>query len=331
MKVFLSCSGEMGRSIARVLRDWLPKVIQEIKPFISEDIDKGEPWFEKIMGELKDTQYGIICITQYNFKAPWLYFESGAITEAIDKPCISPFLFRVDKSKIIGRPLEHFQITENKKDDIFKLLCSINDRLAREERLSQPLLEQEFETWWPTLRDNLNGIPDSYEAETETGIKWLYTAEDLARRQSGIKCKDIWVITPDLYKRTIDPKVKDLVQTNIERGVTYTFITEKSSKTDDATVALNNIFSSKPQQLNIKPIDEKDFYRLAVSDYIIINPGVITDHNQDKGYDLFVFLELPVEEIGYWIEVKGEAAIHFVERFSCLVKPERDASHLSPG
>ena len=42
MKVFLGWSGETSHNVALALSDWLPKVIQAIRPFVSsEDIAKG--------------------------------------------------------------------------------------------------------------------------------------------------------------------------------------------------------------------------------------------------------------------------------------------------
>lgn len=313
MNVFLSCSGEMSRNVALVLRDWLPEVIQAIKPFISDDIDKGELWFEEITNELCLTTYGIICLTPYNFKAPWINFEAGAISKAIHHTHVTPFLFRIDVSKIRG-PLQQFQFVTYTEREIFKLLCSINNSMTSEARLPLELLQKEFDKWWPELRDKLDGLADTQEAETETGFEWLYSAEDLARKQASINCKQIWIITPHLYRRAVHPKVRDIVKRNIERDIHYSFITPTSNKTAEAVKELNRIFAANPTCFSVKDIPEDDFRRLAVTDYVVINPESDIDH------PLHVFLELPIESHGYWIEVDNEAAVDFVDRFRQLVE-----------
>lgn len=55
-KVFLGWSGETSNKVAIALSDWLPKVIQAIKPFVSsEDIAKGARWSPQIAKELQSS------------------------------------------------------------------------------------------------------------------------------------------------------------------------------------------------------------------------------------------------------------------------------------
>lgn len=79
MKVFISWSGKVSQDVALILKDWLPSVIQRVNPYVSsEDIQKGTNWNRDISKELESTDFGIICLTKGNAKAPWINFEAGA-------------------------------------------------------------------------------------------------------------------------------------------------------------------------------------------------------------------------------------------------------------
>jgi len=316
MKVFLSFSGDTSRKIALALRDWLPKVIQAVKPFLSEDIGKGERWSEELAEELNQTDFGIICVTRYNSNKPWINFEAGALSKAIPKavkePWVVPFLFGTERAKI-AEPLQQFQTTIANKDGVYGMLVSLNNRLGQD-NLTLDLLEQEFEQWWPELEIKLRDINEAQEVETETGWPWLYTSDGLARKEAGINCKQIWIITPDLYRRTINPKVKDIIQRNIEHSVSYKFVTILSSKTAEAKKELEGIINATPNSIEVIEYPENRIRASAPTDFIILNPDPDAEHPQH------VFLELPIEQHGFWIEVDGEAALDFVDRFRRLVE-----------
>jgi hypothetical protein len=151
MKVFLSWSGETSHRLAKTLHDWLPYVIQAVKPFISSgDIEKGKHWSNVLADKLQDTAYRIICITRYNLNSAWLHFEAWAISKAIDQSSISLFLLRVDPTEMRG-PLSQFQSIVCNRNDIYKLMYSINSRLEPERQLTIDVLERTFDKWWPEL------------------------------------------------------------------------------------------------------------------------------------------------------------------------------------
>ena len=82
MRVFISWSGQRSLAVGEALRDWLPLVIQSIRPFLSStDIRAGQSWFNEISDHLKETNFGICCVTPANQSEPWLNFEAGAIAK----------------------------------------------------------------------------------------------------------------------------------------------------------------------------------------------------------------------------------------------------------
>jgi hypothetical protein len=92
MKVFLSWSGETSKKVACALHKWLPYILQPVRPWLSSEISKGDRWVAVLEAELKDAEYGIICLTKHNIVHPWLNFESGVLSRFIDRACLTPFL-----------------------------------------------------------------------------------------------------------------------------------------------------------------------------------------------------------------------------------------------
>lgn len=307
MKLFLSWSGDTSREVACALRDWFPYVIQSVKPFVSTgDIAKGRRWSDVLATELSAASYGVICLTPYNIREPWIHFEAGAISKALDASSVSPFLFRTCADRMQG-PLQQFQSTIYDQNDVFSLVISINNQQEPDHRVPPDLLRAQFDVWWPKLQERLDKIAEA-PRETETGFSWLYSRDDLERIEAEDTCKRIWIVTPDLYRHALAPEAKDGLQRNIERGVHYTFVTDADA-TDIAAQALRQLASARSDQVRIQDIPEDEFRRLAATDYIILNPDGVSPR---------VFLELPIAIRGYWIEVESEAAIYFVTRFRSL-------------
>ena len=200
MKVFISWSGAVSHRVAVVLRDWLPSVIQNIEPYVSsEDIDKGARWSTDIAGELHASTYGLICLTRDNILAPWINFEAGALGKSIDKSRVSPFLFRLKRSEVEG-PILQFQSTIFERDDVHKLLKSINGACGTD-GLEESRLEKSFSVWWPQLEKQLNEIQEpAKEAESAPEVTTPVPSEVVSR-----VLEEILELTRNNHKLLRDP------------------------------------------------------------------------------------------------------------------------------
>ena len=59
VKVFLSWSGERSHAAAAALRDWLPRALQSVDPWMSdEDIESGSRWSKEIADNLSPRTSG---------------------------------------------------------------------------------------------------------------------------------------------------------------------------------------------------------------------------------------------------------------------------------
>lgn len=165
MKVFISWSGKTSFEVAKVLKEWIPCVIQDIEPyFSSDDIDKGARWSTDIAKELEAAEFGILCVTKNNLKSEWLNFEAGALSKAIDKSRVCPFLFNLQPSDISKSPILQFQMTSVDRDDMYKLFMSINRALG-EEALEETRLKKMFELSWNRIDGALKGIEETTTTE----------------------------------------------------------------------------------------------------------------------------------------------------------------------
>ena len=160
MKVFICWSEERSKVVAEALRDWLKRVIQELKPFLSaKDIRSGKRWLSEIAGELKETKFGILCLTPENLRSPWINFEAGALSKAIDdKTFVCPYLIGGLQSAGVPDPLGQFQSNSADKEGTQKLLKTINSALA-EKKLDEGVLDDAFEKFWPDLEKVLQNLP----------------------------------------------------------------------------------------------------------------------------------------------------------------------------
>lgn len=157
MRIFISWSGDQSKKIAETLRKWFPSVIQAAKPYYSpDDIAKGAKWSSEIAKELEASKVGILCLTSDNITAPWIMFEAGALSKQIDQSKVCPILFGIDPSEIQG-PLVQFQAAKFSKDEIYKVLKTINSELV-DGKLDSETLSRVFEMWWPQLNEEVEKI-----------------------------------------------------------------------------------------------------------------------------------------------------------------------------
>lgn len=157
MKVFISWSGNLSKEIGESIKDWLPAVLQNIKPYFTpNDIEKGSRWNADISKELEQSKMGIFIYTKDNLDSQWMLFEAGAISKTLDNTKVCPILFGLDNSDFKG-PLTQFQTSQFIKTDFKKLVRSINNSQT-EQKLNDKVFDDVFEMWWPKLENKISKI-----------------------------------------------------------------------------------------------------------------------------------------------------------------------------
>jgi hypothetical protein len=177
MKVFISWSGDTSKKVAEAIREWLPTVLQTVKPYFTpSDIEKGTRWSSDIAGELDDSMAGIFCVTRENLTSQWLMFEAGAISKKVEQSLVCPILIGLDNSDING-PLTQFQTTLFEKTDFKRLVSDLN-KANKSNVLEESILHKVFDQFWPELEQKVKRIIDS-DSSQSTGMGDLRSDREL--------------------------------------------------------------------------------------------------------------------------------------------------------
>ena len=78
--IFISWSGSRSKWVAEALREWLPRILQSARPWMSAaDIEKGSRGLNEVSSGLQGMKVGLVCLTPENLNAPWILYEAGAL------------------------------------------------------------------------------------------------------------------------------------------------------------------------------------------------------------------------------------------------------------
>lgn len=145
--------------MAEAFKEWIPLVLQDAECFFSsEDIRAGQRWGTEIQAWLSETDFGVLCVTAENVKAPWLNFEAGALSKKLnDESRVVPITLGFSPGNL-DEPLKQFNGVEATRSGILKLMRSLAEVAG-----SKVDIERTFDRWWPDLEEKLNAIPELVE------------------------------------------------------------------------------------------------------------------------------------------------------------------------
>ncbi|MER6161504.1 TIR domain-containing protein [Streptomyces sp. NPDC001868] len=180
LKIFLSWSGEPAKECAKLLHKWLPRFNAAIKPFVSsEDIRKGDRGLQRIAEQLEGCSFGIVCVNRSNRDAPWINFESGALSRQVSEGKVIPFLFGATTPRdLVDSPLQQFQaVVAESEGDVLAMVKAINARC--EPAADEVAINELFEMIWPRMQAGLQEIAERPAAGKESEAPPPRPAEEI--------------------------------------------------------------------------------------------------------------------------------------------------------
>jgi len=158
MRVFVSWSGDRSKAAALGLKSLLEDTFPgTVDVFVSEHIAAGENWARRLQEELEQSEFGVLCLTQENFQAPWLLFEAGAIAKKFGSARVVPYLIDKLPAAAEHSPLSQFQHVAANREGTFQLVKSINT--VHPNPHPDQRLERLFNGWWSDFEQTLKTLP----------------------------------------------------------------------------------------------------------------------------------------------------------------------------
>lgn len=246
-KIFISWSGPHSKEFAKGIKKLLEESVfenKELTCFVSDlDIASGSDWWLKIKKELRSCKLGILCITKENLRAPWIYFEAGAMI-AREIPSI-PLLVSCDIKALSSTPLNGKQAVDFYDIKKFlKMLVDINN--AMEFDLTENQVKELGKAAYTKLKNDLESVFSSLRDLRLFNVKYVYPRDTtIVKRNTIFVSAPMSSINSDEYDilRESALKIKELL---LDIGFTevYCPLIEKESQDrfDGKTKAIKNNF-----------------------------------------------------------------------------------------
>ena len=204
--VFLSWAGtdSLSHRIANILLDILPEIPPEFKPFISNEISKGQPGFTAIHNAMNQVKAGIVCVTERSQHQPWLLYELGYLHAKTGAVC--PLLIGLD-SPI--PPINSIQYTTLVKDDFVKMIRTVTQKCE----LNDSSIEKRINSQWCDIYNKIHQAIQLFKTE-EQHRKQQESVSDFSDREKPttktindvLMWKKVDEITFPYYKKIINWK-----------------------------------------------------------------------------------------------------------------------------
>jgi hypothetical protein len=168
VKLFVSWSGTKSRSVAELLRGWLPLVLQDLTVWVSsQDISTGTRWADSVNKSLEEHNFGISVLTAENLVAPWVLFEAGSLAKSVGASRVIPILCGIDSIEMPNHPLRQFQyIKAPQRTELYKLVEALNQH--GDAPLTEDRLKRTFEKWYPDFLQGYESMDWSSAAADTT-------------------------------------------------------------------------------------------------------------------------------------------------------------------
>lgn len=220
VKVFISWSGEPSQAVAKSLRNGIRTVFDMVVPFVSQvDIDAGTRGLQVIEEALQGSAFGVIVVTPENMSAPWLNFEAGALSKALENAEVRvvPLLVGIPSASQLSGPLSQFQARSTAESSIRDLFYTIGDVV----QVEREIIDSRLDGWLSSF----HSVVDSVQGDPKTAIRkrssedqldeLLLLVRDMRREINDLRRREhgdsSWQAEKSSFKGAVAHRVRSLL------------------------------------------------------------------------------------------------------------------------
>lgn len=156
MNVFLSWSGDRGRSLAEALNEWLPKIRRAWKPWVSSRQKRGTDWRVALFEHINAADACVLCVTSDSIGSKWLAFEAGMLSRRVNVP-MAVYGLDLDADQLSGTSFSRFPVFNATETGTRELVHILNAALP------EPAIDRELQglvsAQWPDMEHHIENVP----------------------------------------------------------------------------------------------------------------------------------------------------------------------------
>ena len=167
--IFISFSKRVTQDAAQVIVEIIqsiyPKSSSNVAVFLSSQEIKAGAFKGQILEAMKNAKFAISILTPENFNAPWLMYEAGALSLAVERNGghLMPYLFCRHGSKredaIVDFQYVEYQINhKDNQEQLVRLLINLNESLSESNWVDELKIRSKIDSLWDSVSQRLDRI-----------------------------------------------------------------------------------------------------------------------------------------------------------------------------
>jgi hypothetical protein len=176
------------------------------------------------------------------------------------------------------------------------------------------------------LNRNINENSEVLKSLQETiansvKFQWILTGKQLIEieRKKTVKCKEIWIVTPELSSDTGNSAWIPAIQDNINQGISYKYICADQPGIQSDIKGMKTTFSNNLNKCFISIIAVEEFKKFSHKHIVVYDPD-------NSSNEMDCYAEIDASNRDYWFQLVVVQRNAIIDKLSPLIKKAKTLS-----